>query len=252
MQTSLLQLERLRRHYEVSVRTYDQVSLLDLSHSLRVWADMKVTLPVDAPAFATTVAFKSALPAKKVMRLARPYRHVFAYMPGGVMTYASNGQIAAGPDFEGPNGQMSVGASFKVNPNGSMELKNFRYVALALDPPAIKALSAEDVSRGNFTQWMGAEVARLGYPDRDGSLLRVSLSREQVIRRVANTLDGSHPSSGQAPGGRANRFDPPVHELLQYKVGGLPLPYFILLKTAQDILELAPKLLARKPTHSAA
>lgn len=35
-----LQLERLRRHYEMSMQTYDQISLLELSHTLRVWADM--------------------------------------------------------------------------------------------------------------------------------------------------------------------------------------------------------------------
>ena len=33
MQTVLLQLERLRRHYTTAVRTYDHVSLLDLSHN---------------------------------------------------------------------------------------------------------------------------------------------------------------------------------------------------------------------------
>ncbi len=32
---------------------------------------------------------------------------------------------------------------------------------------------------------------------------------------------------------------------MELKVGGLPLPYFILLKCAQDIVEVAPKLLGQ-------
>jgi hypothetical protein len=243
MRTVLLQLERLRRHYEVSVRSYDEVSLLDLSHSLRIWADLKTTLPTEAPAFAKTIAFRSALPAKKVMRIARQYRHIFAYMPGGVVTRASSGQVVSGPDLEGPNGQVTVGTALKVNTDGSIELKNFSYVGSALEQPLIKALGGEDVSRGNYSQWMGAEVVRMGYLTERGELLRTSISREELIRRVANTLDGSHPSARMSDDSQTHPLAQPVSILLQYKVGGLPLPYFILLKSAQDILEIAPRLL---------
>ena len=252
MRSTLLQLERLRRHYETSFRTYDEISLLDLSHALRIWADLKSTLPQTIPAFASTSVFKSAIPAKKVMKLAREHRHVFAYMPGGVLTHAANGQFAAGPDSEGPQGQFSIGCSVKMNTDGSMELKNFSWIALALEGSAIKALEAVDVSRGNFSQWMGAEVVRLGYLDERDTLVRISISREQLIRRVANTLDGSHPSSEQKLAEAENRLDAPVRELLKFKMGSLPVPYFILLKSAQDILDIAPRLVAKGEAKSAA
>lgn len=71
MQTVLLHLERLRRHYEAAVRAYDHVSLLDLSHSLRRWTELKTPLIQLAPRFSTTLAFKTAIPAKKVLRAAR-------------------------------------------------------------------------------------------------------------------------------------------------------------------------------------
>ncbi|MFN9387433.1 MAG: hypothetical protein ACK6BU_10800, partial [Cyanobacteriota bacterium] len=75
-----------------------------------------------------------------------------------------------------------------------------------------------------------------------GPLETVAISREMIIKRVANTLDGSHASA--AGGGEVdNAFDAPVHHLLKYKVGGLPLPYFILLKVAQDILAIGDKTL---------
>ena len=60
-------------------------------------------------------------------------------------------------------------------------------------------------------------------------------------KRVANTLDGSHPSAGGG-GDTDNVFDAPVQHLLKYQMGGLPLPYFILLKIAQDILDVSPKI----------
>lgn len=252
MRSILLQLERLRRHYEIAFRTYDQISLLDLSHSLRIWADLKPTLRHTVPAFEATTAFKSAIPAKKVVKLARQHRHIFAYMPGGVVTHASNGHLVSGLDTEGPQGQFSMGCSAKVNTDGSMELKNFSWVALVPEQPAIQALEAADVSRGNFSQWMGAEVARVGYLDSAGTLVRASISREQMIRRVANTLDGSHPSTGQQSGNLENSLDAPIQELLKFKMGGLPVPYFILLKVAQDLLEIAPKLIAKADSKGAA
>ena len=62
-----------------------------------------------------------------------------------------------------------------------------------------------------------------------------------MVKRVANTLDGSHASLAAYESD--NRFDPAVRHLLHYQVGGLPLPYFVLLKIAQDILSIAKKLL---------
>jgi hypothetical protein len=251
MRTVLLHLERLRRHYDAAVRTYDHVSLLDLSHSLRVWADLKAVLPNIAPAFATTLAFKTAIPAKKVLRAARDTRFVFSYMPGGVITYAGNGQIASGPELGKPNSPFTIGASVMLRADGSMELKNYCIVGLAFEQPMVKALEAEDITRCNYLQWMGAEAVRLSYPTEDGALEKLAITREMIVRRVANTLDGSHPSAAATNEDMENSFDAAVHHLLQYQMGGLPLPYFILLKIAQDILSIAPKLLGIPQAESA-
>lgn len=86
---------------------------------------------------------------------------------------------------------------------------------------------------------MGAEAVRVGYRDESGNLVRKSISREVLIRRVANTMGGSHPAGAEA----LSDFDPAVQELMHTSVGGVPVPYFILLKSAQDILEIAPRLL---------
>jgi hypothetical protein len=233
------------------MRSYDQVSLLDLSHSLRVWTELKTVLPKIAPKFGTTLAFKTALPAKKVLRAARGNRFVFAYMPGGVITHASNGHIASGPELGQPNSDFTLGAAVKLNSDGSMELKNYCIVGTSFEQPLIKALEAEDQTRCNYMQWMGSEAARLCYPTDVGALKTVSISREMIVKRVANTLDGSHPSAADSVNDGENSFDAAVHHLLQYQMGGLSLPYFILLKIAQDILSVAPKLLAVDSAQSA-
>lgn len=244
MNTVLLHFERLRRHYEVAVRTYDQVSFLDLSHALRVWTELKKPLQSLAPKFSNAIAFKTGGPAKKVLKAARGHNYVFCYMPGGVITYASKGHLASGPGMGASDSDFTLGIA--VKPTASqIELGKFALVTTSFDQPIIKALDSEAVTRCTFMQYLGAEAVRVAFQDqrKNGQYETVAISREMIIKRVANTLDGSHPSA--TGGGKVdNTFDAPIHHLLQYQVGGVPLPYFILLKIAQDILEVGQKLIA--------
>lgn len=236
MKSVLLQLARLRRHYDIAVHTYDEVALLDLSHALRVWTELKRPLLKLSPSFSSTASFRTAIPARKVLRAAQGHRYVFSYMPGGAITHASKGALASGPQM-GPHDKFTIGVAVRVMP-GYVELGKYCYVSSVFDQPLVKALEAESVTRCTYMQWLGAEAVRLSYPGQDGRLKAASISREMAIKRVANTLDGSH-SSAAAEGDVDNAFDEPVSSLLQYKMGGLPLPYFILLKIAQDILDVA-------------
>ena len=240
-------LERLRRHHEAARRTYDLVSLLDLSHSLRIWADLKETLPKIFQKFDSTRSFKTGIPARKVLKAAKGHEFVFSYMPGGTKTYASKGQIVSGPGMDRDR-SFTTGVSVKFQPD-YVELKNFCVVFRAFEQPLVKALSSNQVKRCNFVQWFGAEAVRVNLPDSDGALKLIIFSREKIIRRVANSLDGSHPSvtTSETP---LNEFDSTIRYLLQYQMGGLSLPYFVLLKCAQDILEIAPKLMGLVPDAS--
>lgn len=249
MKTVLLHLERLRRHYEAAVKTYDHVSLLDLSHSLRVWTELRQPLVRLAPKFAQALSFKTAIPAKRVFKAARGHQYVFSYMPGGVRTYASKGHLASGPGMGANDGDFTTGISVKLSPP-LMELGKYCIVSTSFDQPLIKALEAEDVTRCTFAQWLASEAVRVSFKNSKGVLEVVAISREMLVKRVANTLDGSHPS---AAGGAQdeNTFDAPVHYLLQYQMGGLPLPYLMLLKIAQDILDISPKLLGAPEVQNA-
>ncbi|HEY0975694.1 MAG TPA: hypothetical protein VGE57_14495 [Solimonas sp.] len=231
------------------MNTYDEVSLCDLSHTLRIWADLKSHLS-SVPVFSSSVAFKTGIPPKKVRKAARGHRHVFAFMPGGVVTRANQGQIAGSSEPDDDRGDLHMAVWFKQNNDGSAELKNFSFVAAAVSDDLARAMRSEEITRCNYIQWLGAEVARIAYKNEAGALTAVSISREQMIRRVANTMDGSHPSTGATPS--SNRFDEPIRKLLNYQLGGLPLPYFILLKVAQDIVALGDRILSRMPATPSA
>jgi len=229
---------RLKRHYDDAVKTYDHISFLDLSHSLRMWTEIKSELASFDPKFSTAKYFKSARPARKIIKAARSCDYVFAYMPGGVITYANQGQIASVPAGDK---KYSLGVSVRKGPTHT-ELKNFSYVSKLLDEPVRKALSNEVSSRLSHTDWLGSEVVRLARSTSTNPIHPITISREMMIKRTANTLDGSHPRKNDMMEPE-NKYDAPIHYLLEFKMGGVPLPYFILLKTAQDILGTIPKLI---------
>lgn len=236
-----LQLERLRRHYDTAVNTYDEISLLELSHTLRIWTEIKNSLKIASPKFYNKKVFKTATPARKIQRAARGYEHILAYMPGGVVTYASNGNFLSGPQGNGEN--LLLSAVIRVDGGNKMEMRNFHMIFGPFDLSLEYALKEENIARRTFSQWLESEVVRLAYKDEVGALCAFSISREVIIKRVANTLDGSH-YSGSENMSSSNRYNAPVNYLLKYQAGGLPIPYFILLKIAQDILQEKESILS--------
>lgn len=63
------------------------------------------------------------------------------------------------------------------------------------------------------------------------------------MKRMANTLGGSHVAGGSNSdfdsGEKAKRFDKAIQNAMHYEIAGLPIPYLILLKIAQDIRMIA-------------
>ncbi len=247
MEKVLIQLKRLKRHYEHSVRTYDDASLLDLAHILRIWTELKTALPEQYPNFKTKKPFKTGAPIRKVLKQAVNQQYVFSYLPGnGVVTYASNGQLAGGPDI---NNGSDFSMAVRVKHSGeAIWLSQYCYISKSLEQPYIKALENEKVVRCNFVDWMGAETVRVQFINSEKKLERRSISREMLVKRVANILDASHTSLSTSDGSE-NMFDDAVWWLMKFNCGGLPLPYFLLLKIAQDIIDNSSKLLGI-PEHA--
>ena len=247
MQKVALQFNRLKRHYDSAVKTYDEISLLDLAHTLRIWTELKKPLQDVAPEFSNSISFKTGSPTPRVLKAARGSDNVFCYMPGGVVTFASKGHLAQGPGMGPGEGDFSIGVAVKDS-GIQVELNKFAFVKIGFDQPLIKALNEEVQKRCTYMQWLGADAVRIGYRNlANNSIYEAhSLSRETIIKRVANTLDASH-ASVASHDTEPNIYDEPLKRLLQFTVGGVPLPYFILLKIAQDILEVGSKHLPLQP-----
>jgi len=257
MKNILLQFERLRRHYEQVVRTYDEVSLLDLTHSLRNWTELAGTLQELAPVFSDAMAFRTSSPTKRASRSIKGYRYVLAYMPGGALTYANINNIFSSPELGEmgfmENGGVKASSSPTVKEpylisitlkatHETLELSRLCLVVGDANENMRRLLTGQDIQRRKFKQWLESECVKLSYINADNKLEFFTISLKTLIRRVSNNLTGaSHPLINSENFDQENRFDAPIKYLFEYKVGGLPLPYFIILKAAQDIIGIFPK-----------
>lgn len=240
MQEIIRSIARLKRHYDFAVQTYDHISLLDLIHALRVWCDLKDSVRERAPAFSNSIHFKIATPTRKLMRAAQPYPFVFCFFPDEVFTLANKGIIAESPNVLPGYDKYYTFIEYRAIPPKT-SIRKIGMIAAFLDDHVIDELKKRalnpDIRRCNHRQWLEAEVAQWAYHQSDGQLKSFRLTREMLIRRSANTLGASHPEAADL----SHEWDKPIHYLLGIKVLNLPLPYLILLKTAQDILECAAR-----------
>ena len=243
MNQILVQLERLRNHHDKALETYELSYLLDLSHILRVWTELVDALPKHYPNFSNKKNFKSAAPTKKLVRQISKDQHVLSYLPCGVSTNVDAKENVAIPkEF---SQEASVG--FTVNRNGPPNnYTKFSFIDKSIDRYAttfigvensfLKTLDKQKVNRYNYKSWMQTEIVRISYK-KDNELIRKIINRETLIKRAANILDASHSSLKIDEG--SNIFDDAIKKLLEFKCGGLPLVYFLLLSIAQDILNVA-------------
>lgn len=205
---------------------------------------LEKTLPSIDRSFKDTLTFKTATPTTKSYRYARDVEHIFCYLLGGVTTYAAQGEFMFIPKDDPTQKSATISLIFASN-GAWVRLSEFIYVERFNQdhegrPP--KECIEKSIKRCNFAQWLDAEAVRFQYFDADGSLAKFSISREDLIRRVANAYDGSHPSAAQDPNEK-HKLDDPIKHLMSHRLANLNLPYFILLKIAKDIIEYATKVL---------
>jgi len=79
----------------------------------------------------------------------------------------------------------------------------------------------------------------------DASNNRIGVSREIIIKRVANMLGASHAAGTDDNNEKENRFDPFVRELHKFKVAnGIPLTHYQLIEIAGVIISKFDKYLS--------
>jgi len=235
-------IERLRRHYELAVRTYDEIALADLSHTLRIWSEMKSNLAHDVPSLSGSIAFRAGSPNKRVSRLLRDHEFVLSYLPGGAITFASKGELVQLPETWAtiPGTQY---IEFRENEDDSVEMATFCAVREKLSLEQGNELRNYVQKRLGYQQWLDSEAVRVGMPSEKGDIEIKIVPRDVLIKRVANKYQGSHSRLAKDNRDGESTFDACVAYLMEIRWGGLPFPYFILLKAAQDILSIVgPKI----------
>lgn len=208
-----LQFQRLTRHTEQAKKGFDQITYLDLAHSLRIWTDMKTDVDKLLNSLSEPPSFKSFSPDKHIKSALRGSKY-FAVTGGA--------QVAGLGRIDG------FVYSDKVLSDDEVEM-----IKKMGPPPARK-------TNLSFSEWLGSEiiVTNVSLPNQQP---RVPISIEKLIKRVANILGASHPK-GMEPS--ENKFDPHIRYLNEIKISdSIPLPYYQLLQNAQIIIEtLAPIL----------
>lgn len=211
-----LQYQRLERHYQGALQTKDPISFLDLSHVLRVWADMKSAIDTLAQQKEISLDLKNMVRQKAVKNVLKGSRYTYLPLGSGV-------------------------------PSPGLEVKGIRITNRALEPEEIKKLyeagpPVMQKTALTFSQWLGSGVYEV--PSTNDAHPQLTISREILIKRVANILGASHPQGTDNYDATENRFDAYILELHQFIVAdGYPATYYQLLEIGQDVLEGVKKLL---------
>lgn len=231
-----LNLERLKRQFEICAEKYDEVSLLDLAHVLRIWVDMQdavqkyININLPMCKFKTfSVKLRRDIPWKD-------HAYVFCSFPDSVITRTELGiSFSWGKESEIGTGMIdSDNAS-----NGLVACKELFQIETELDDTIFHDIIRNgtgmySIKKTSFLEWLKAECIRVNYLDPDsGELTKKIIPREILIKRVANVLGGSHPE-GNEPS--SNQFDNAVKHITSKSIADRPLSYYILIKSAYDIL----------------
>lgn len=229
------QLERLKRHYQSSVNYYDAISFLDLANSLRLWAEAKdrVEQIYNQP------TFKKGLLTKSVKRILTGSEYAYAYLPEGVKTSAaatgeSGGRnILYGPVVE----KFSTATLIKIEHNGDLTMAQFLIVYRVLLPEEIKVLNDESkkvpIKKVGFSKYMESPAINFQFSENDPK----HITNEELIKRIANEYEASHVTADDTNFDLNNALSEPVKRLMEYGCMLLPLPYFVLLRIAKNIID---------------
>jgi hypothetical protein len=231
----IINYKRLQRHYDINLKSYDEIALLDLSHVLRIWMEMAESVQsyliyCDKDKI---VRFPSYSLSKKLAKYIAGKEHIIAGTCGGVITSSANENLILVP--EKPTDSILKSFNFMIQTDGRIQIADIAIVHDKNEGPEVHTLIKNGfiINRSYYGHWLNCEIVRISYKADSGIVERRIIPRHILVKRVANILGGSHAVSDTFSG---NYFDIAVRKLLDTRFGGLPVPYFLILKTAQDIL----------------
>ncbi|MBU9917849.1 hypothetical protein [Aliarcobacter cryaerophilus] len=205
-----LQYDRLERHHKQALNTQDLISFLDLSHSLRIWVDMKNKIDELVEEQEIKLKLNNIVKNKALKKILKGATH--RYLPIG------NG-------VDSPN----------------VQIKGIQIIDRALNADEVKKLyeaGPPKMQNSNLTfgRWLNSSIYEV--PSHEEVHPHITISREIMIKRVANILGASHPQGTEFSEDTENRFDSYIKELHQLKIAdGYPATYYQLLEISQEILD---------------
>jgi hypothetical protein len=239
MSNVALQLARLVRHHNLAIKCNDPVALLDLSHSLRVWCDLKPRISTFAESFAKATSFKSAIPSKNGWAVARKLESVFCYIPDGVTIPLSESAIVSIPAHLTPGDTVRLFMEVRRTESG-ISLKNYCAIKDLPDEIQGSVFRGDQMKRLTIVPWLGSEIVRGKYFI-EASLHQFSLSRETLVRYVANEYEASHPLDPDRLQGSTDPNSKALGFLMRHQIFGIPLPYYALLSVSSAIIAVAKR-----------
>lgn len=210
-----MQFQRLKRHYDACTNEIDEISMLDLAHSLRIWAEMAQSIDELIEKKGFDVKFPNPAKNKKAKAVLKDT--AFTSMP----------------------------LVSTLQTNSGIQVKGLYFIKKALTPEEVKKLyeaGPPQVLNANlsFEQWLGSEI--LETKNHIGE--RIGIARSILIKRVANLLGASHPKGKENEDENERYFDPFIKELHSMQVAnGYPLTYYQLIEIAGVILRSFENLL---------
>lgn len=230
-----VQLDRLKKHYEQSLNHYDIVSFLDLSHTLRIFTEIKDGIDniISEP------VFKKASFNNGLKRIIKSPEFIFIYLPDGVTTSAGATKEIASREIFGFNSDVDYtnGTLFKIESNGDLTISHFLITQKVLNQKEINSLDREvkniPIGSLSFSGYMNSPAIYFKFIDNDP----LFITNEELIKRIANEYEGSHADKEDTNFEINNKFSEPVSILMKYSCAKLPLPYFVLLHIAKNIIK---------------
>lgn len=210
-----IQIKRLKRHLSLA-KNGDEVAFLDLAHSLRTVSELKTQIDDLMKNSQLLITLPNVNKNKKIKRLLNGSRYLEIPL-----------------------------VSKKENPQQGIQVKDLLIVNRALSAEEIKEMYLagplnEEPTNLTFSQWLASEI--LYTTDKDGK--RIGITRETLIKRVANLLGGSHPDRGENVTIEEKSFDSYIRELNSMKVAGdYPVTYYQLIEIAEIITDKLDRIL---------
>lgn len=242
---------RLQRQYEICQTGYNRPALKDLAHVLRIWMDMSNEVNAYIKQHKPKHKFTSFSILPIFNRAFRNNGCIVTAFPNGITL-----PTLVETDEEGLPRHVLVAAdttnlkpynmvvNIRTTPldNGTDRVEHL--VSVWNQEANTKFTKQEhdiidgrifELKRVFFDSWLSSVVIKFNMNSENGELIRHNLSRENIIRRVANILGGSHPEGAW----EASRFeDAAVKELMNTRVLDLPIPYLVLMTIARDIINV--------------